>query len=310
MQDAEQVLDMMGGPAGNIVQESLAFDHLDTIMSGRYGLIPGTLSVAATQEAIADAIKVFKPHYTTEAVTDTYHAPIYQFVQDLTNNRTPMSTYCDWAMSIDQLRALYPNRQAKVTRTRDGWIVNGVHETGNKSLVEAPWVIYTEDALTVMEIIRRNWGPSNIDIAKELMQRGISWRMMYITSKQPAIERPLRQSISVLPVTMTLNGSEPNVRYNVYERLRRQFLLQPRAKVVLQYGGILWRTGIDVIDIDQVLAAGPSHDLRHAFTIRLPDGTWAVGDGLGEEEIELVLGMYHTYNRKYATRFNIASSNY
>lgn len=292
MEAAEQAMDNVNQHA-TTTQDFGVIDELDIVMRARYGLRPADLNTMATQEAINDAIKMFKPHYTTQSVSDMYHDAIYQFVQDIQSRQMPASSYCDWSLNLQQLRALYPNRHVNIVAIKDGWIVDA-----REGSTVSNWVIYIEDPLTIMEIVRRNWTSSNKDIARQLLQHGMPWRMLHITTTRPQIERPPRQSVSVLPVTVTLNGSEPNVQYSVYDRLRRQFFSQPRSKVALQYGGILWRIGIELLDIEQVIAAGPSNDLRHALVVELPDGHWGVGDGLSEEEIELVLGMYRTYNRK------------
>lgn len=103
--------------------------------------------------------------------------------------------------------------------------------------------------------------------------------------------------VSPLPIIVTPSDVQPNVNYTIYEDLRHDLLSQPRGRAALQYGGIIWRLAREEFSIDTWLLAGPSGSLRHAKVIDLPDGQWGVGDGLSEQEMELIIGMYKTPNR-------------
>jgi hypothetical protein len=158
------------------------------------------------------------------------------------------------------------------------------------------WKIVVSDAASALQCLRGNWGPRDSDIVRNLCQRGI--RFHSLTPIPPSYYESLLRQPSILP-RYRRHGYKPDpVAYMAYEDKRDELLKLPHARAALTMGGIVWRLSIEVIGLEKVLT-GPSADAwkfgsrHHARGM----GT-SCEDALSEDELDLICGVYKTYNSK------------
>ncbi|KAL0565251.1 hypothetical protein V5O48_016772 [Marasmius crinis-equi] len=151
------------------------------------------------------------------------------------------------------------------------------------------------DPVTVLQIFRMYWGPTLVDVARQLIRTGVRFHPVV-----PGPPCPRGQ-----PQTQRLKG-EPRLGYRpkeyrpdrndywAYESARNQFLRGPRGKVALLEGGLVSRFARAVVD-EEIAVYGPDSPTvvssGHCFFE--VDGTGYWGDILTDEEIDFICGVYY-----------------
>ena len=159
------------------------------------------------------------------------------------------------------------------------------------------------DETTALEVMRREWGPTKDEVVNEFVKLGIRFHT-YTTAYDPAIiGSPVSDQPLVLPQSRAegLGYREPGYAptisdYVVYEKLRRNILRRPHARVALQRGGILWRLACEEMDATAVLL-GPSCEGQVSQEVL--DGVTLYEDSLSEEEVYTICGVYRIYTSAY-----------
>ncbi|KAK0464114.1 hypothetical protein IW261DRAFT_1347389 [Armillaria novae-zelandiae] len=155
------------------------------------------------------------------------------------------------------------------------------------------FTILLTSAASVVEMLRRGWGPKIIDIAKSLIRRGISFQ----AAVQDSHERV--ETSSIAPYYGLL-GCRPTdykpdrLEFATYQALCKGFLRSQRGRAALLAGGILGRIAQDFIPNDEVYL-GPSSDVLKCGVCFVADGEstpvfW--DDALTDDEIDLLCGVY------------------
>jgi hypothetical protein len=154
----------------------------------------------------------------------------------------------------------------------------------------ASWRLLIQDPATVIECLRRRWGPHLVDIAFELYSRGIAFKTCLVINYRITHDRP-----AVIGLGYRLSGDVPSTRdYATYENIRNKFLSTPRARAALLKGGIIWRLARDVIPEAAVLS-GPSAEVyKTGQQIECESGI-LLDDELSEDELNLVSGVYKVF---------------
>lgn len=161
----------------------------------------------------------------------------------------------------------------------------------------ANWYIVVEDPLTALEIVRRNWGPVAVDLAHELMLRGIPFHTVLLQDAPPTVSEPepgYRLGLGMFP-----QGYKPNsLDYQMYE-LRRDELLRRggHMRAALMRGGILWRLAISCLGID-CLIDGPSSDAMCPYVLNIGD-KFGVDDDLSQAEVDIICGVCRVQTCKF-----------
>jgi hypothetical protein len=104
--------------------------------------------------------------------------------------------------------------------------------------VKTPWRLLTTDPLTVLQCIRAGWGPSTVDIAKEMYSRGMAFKTV---GRLPSpLPRPVfyREPSNGADPEGTVRGPED---YLQYEQALATFLRTPHARAAFLEGGLIWR---------------------------------------------------------------------
>ncbi|KAL0578983.1 hypothetical protein V5O48_003023 [Marasmius crinis-equi] len=167
-----------------------------------------------------------------------------------------------------------------------------------------------ESGATVLEIVRRRWGPGLRAVMESLMQAGICFRTFVLSDRhlkpykvEPEMSSRSRLAIdtSRLKPCVSLGYRDHQHRfdledYAVYVRERDAFLRTYRGRAAVMMGGIISRLARNAAIPADVLN-GPALDV---------DREWGVGecfyrgygndaywdDSLTEEEVNLVCGVY------------------
>ncbi|KAJ7658216.1 hypothetical protein DFH06DRAFT_978677 [Mycena polygramma] len=164
-----------------------------------------------------------------------------------------------------------------------------LHEDGSKVLL----YLLLSSATTALEIVRQQWGPSLRVIMEKLLSRGHEFNVCF-RSDEARVGRPrarnLYSGLGHRPLAYRPDAHD----YRSYVAIRDQFLITPRGRAALQYGGIIGRLARAVVSVDDVVR-GPTDDASIAG-VYFWDGHSQFAywdDCLTEQEIDLICGVYH-----------------
>ncbi|KAF7324372.1 hypothetical protein MVEN_02646800 [Mycena venus] len=171
--------------------------------------------------------------------------------------------------------------------------------------IDSPGPLYLvlEGATTLLEIIRRKWGPTVLDVARELVDRCIPFHLCILaySPRLPAPSKPILPE-HLLPEHLLWSGLgyrsmdyEPSLwDYRSYLDTRWRFLRSPCGQIALRCGGIIARIARDVLAVEDALL-GPS-DTATDDGLCFWDGrnsTALWDDQLTPNEIDIICGVYH-----------------
>ena len=160
-----------------------------------------------------------------------------------------------------------------------------------------PWDIVIEDPLTAIEVVRRGWGPHDVDVARELFSRGLAFRTVLRIPTAPSLSQHGVQYRWALGLFAA--GYTPTVYdYTVYEDARKD-LFQQRGplRAALRMGGIVWRLAMESLGFDDILA-GPSLEAANPWIMPLGD-EYGVDDVLSDADLDLICGVYRVRTGTY-----------
>lgn len=155
------------------------------------------------------------------------------------------------------------------------------------------WELVVDDPLTALECLRRDLGPSVVDVARLFLCTGrpFSTRICSNIHHIPAHPPRLRDPVSLGWRRLGYKGDSND--YAGYESRRTAFLAQSRGRKAVLAGGIVWRLAINSVELPHVLV-GPSEDVfEYGDVIRSDsDGGLLWDDSLFEDELNLICGVY------------------
>jgi hypothetical protein len=160
------------------------------------------------------------------------------------------------------------------------------------TVVTSHFELMLSSAASVIEITRRQWGPDLVQIAHELLNRGIAFNTCIRgpSLKHVPSQIPRYGGLGYRPA----NYVPDDIDYKAYEFRRNQFIRSPRGRAAATQAGIVGRIIQEVIRVEDV-CAGPS-DSVFEDGICFWDGKessvayW--DDKLTEDEIDLICGVY------------------
>ncbi|KAJ7438574.1 hypothetical protein B0H11DRAFT_1752689 [Mycena galericulata] len=166
-------------------------------------------------------------------------------------------------------------------------------------------------ATDLVEVLRQEWGPDIKDVVRHLLARGIPFWLAYMSAEiMPAPKTPpsytLRPKGFKADTTSGLGFRPHGYKFDEHDykayttRCNLHFLHTPRARIALQYGGIIARLARSEV---------PDDDFFRGFDDQIYD----VGDCLWDEtsqhcywyerlsdhEVDLVCGVYHVGTGMY-----------
>jgi hypothetical protein len=164
-----------------------------------------------------------------------------------------------------------------------------------------PWHLVVPDAATALMCLRRDWGYDILKIARNLLQKGMSFKTLQPIAVQPSARRPVMElrsySLGYKPPTFSAVYAD----YVVYEQYRHEFMNQPRARAALLHGGLVWRLALHSIGFDALPSVldGISREAVPFGLMLSTDGQTYFDDELSEEEIDFICGTYYIYDSKF-----------
>jgi hypothetical protein len=164
-----------------------------------------------------------------------------------------------------------------------------------KSMQPSSWNVVVSDPSVPLECLRSQWGPTNVDVARQLVMRGIPFKTLQplpVAWARNAEPRPQNH----VGLGWRAKGYKPDVfEYAAYEARRDAFLRQPHGRAALLAGGLVWRLAIEAIGFEPALD-GPSEDaLLYGSYLQTSSLGLTYDDALSADELDLICGVYHVY---------------
>jgi hypothetical protein len=156
------------------------------------------------------------------------------------------------------------------------------------------WDLVVQDPVTALECYRRDMGPSIISIATSFLLAG----KPFSTRIRSEIPRTIPSHPSSQRQFVGLGWREQGYKgdindYAAYENQRAIFLAHPRLRAALLKGGIVWRLARHSVELSLAIA-GPSDEVfEYGNFITDSHGTQLWDDDLGEDELNLICGVYN-----------------
>lgn len=213
-----------------------------------------------------------------------------EIIQSLKKHNTPNDRFSDFFHVGDRSPWARLYQRFKVRESHGAvWLINELNER------EDQWTIVIESAVALGEIARSDWGPSNVDLGRKLLDRGIRFRTVAFT----ALPRGLPRTISTVPRVYPVGWRPGKEEYHEYIRERRKILRGPRGAAALRQGGIIFRIAMEELEPEAALL-GPR--LQESPVWKLDPGigndTSGYDDELTELETDIICGVYKVLNSK------------
>jgi hypothetical protein len=171
-----------------------------------------------------------------------------------------------------------------------------------------PWKLAVTEAITAVMCLRRDWGSDIINIARNLLEKGIAIKTLLAMSVSPHRRRPLTElrTYSLGHVLRPKDHMLPRFRpvyadYIMYEQHRHEFMNQPRARAALLHGGLIWRLALHSLGFDvlpSVLDGISPEAVPFGLMLSINDQTY-FDDELSQEEIYFMCGTYYVQTSKF-----------
>ena len=216
--------------------------------------------------------------------------------------RVPPAELCDVVESpgipLDEGRMRVVTVQSEGDGREGKWFLLG-KGLMPKNLGQRPWLLAVKDANTAMQALRSSWGPDPVDIASELMRRGIPFHTLMA---RDWVERPPTYQRAEVKHHFQQEGYVHSlVDYRAYVCTREAYCLQPHMlRGALRAGGILWRLTVGSLresSTDWLPSEGAFYEPSLSTEV---EGEVFVDDKLSKEEIGLLCGVYYIYKGEWA----------
>lgn len=280
-------------------------EPLDRFMYFRFGFAwsPGEpIPHVSTSRELAEMRKILGD--TLSPLSETYATSMLQFIGSLVDIGHPPEELWDLTSNVPAyFKAYVPFKGHVQYRNKLGLTVfNGVkyyfllpldttHTASSKR--DRSWFLVTQQATAVLESLRRGH-TTRLQAATYFLNRGIPFSTRTATSKfgtfPPCSTSGRRFAPSFRPAGYKFTKED----FALYNKRLAEFLKEPRARVALLQGGILWRL-VKMCQpdyLDNVLE-GPVLDSKHKHMFASPDGQQEFWDDVLEEsDIEVICGVY------------------
>ncbi|KAF7978401.1 hypothetical protein HWV62_803 [Athelia sp. TMB] len=281
-------------------------EPLDLIIRNRYGFVwhdtpydPTTVFPTSRNTPSWQTTRKVLCDSDSNWCSPSMQTPISDFVDCIVKKETlPVLFWDGYEANPEYVLRASNNRKNSVTPVTFGqktmYLIN-IHPSSPDSHLDPAYEILVEDPLTALECIRRKLLTNRRDIAKHFITTGKAFITRSSTSSLPLPQASRVIEHRPLGYRHTLWQADL-IDYRQYENLRNAFLLTPRARAAVKYGGIVWRLSVQSIDPEYVIA-GPSTEVmaysRPMYFEGDPARYW--DDELIEAEMDIVCGVYRVY---------------
>ncbi|RXW17504.1 hypothetical protein EST38_g8347 [Candolleomyces aberdarensis] len=153
-----------------------------------------------------------------------------------------------------------------------------------------PWKLATFSPITALLICRLPDDFTETSIAFYLVQRGISFRLMF---PPPRLRKHLRRPVVYALPIRKFDHVFTNEDYDSYINCRTQLLGQPQMQSALKRGGISWRLAMGTLGISNIIC----EPTMWGRTFRPSDEL--MEDTLATVELDLLCGAYRCVSVRY-----------
>jgi hypothetical protein len=162
-----------------------------------------------------------------------------------------------------------------------------------RSTEQVEFELVLASAASVVQMVRQCWGPGLVQIAHELLNRGIPFHTCI--RGHPHMRLPPKPINRYGGLGYRPQDYKPDrIDYAAYESLRSRFLCSSRGRAAMLAGGIVARLAREVVRYDDV-CHGPSDSVFEGG-LCLWDGKASspayLDDQLSEDEVDLICGVY------------------
>ncbi|THG94145.1 hypothetical protein EW026_g7268 [Hermanssonia centrifuga] len=279
----------------------LAVDPFLTILQYRYGFVePSPQCYVSHPSFTKIALPTdFIPHVMSfnlcnETIPEQTLLAVRDFISRLATTQIPPVELCDLipGNTTGLPRLLGAPMTASVVQgppTADcQWY--SIHSTTIPDGCDVSWTLVVEDPTTVSEVLRRGWGPSKLDVARGLLQRGIPFRTLLPVDQH--VPKPSVPQLNIQLGHHPYDYQPTPGDYTSYEGQRDTLLGRERVcRAALMKGGIVWRLAMEMFGVESVLF-GPKDVEAALYRVILHDGGSYVDDDLTQDELDVVCGVY------------------
>ncbi|PSS10991.1 hypothetical protein PHLCEN_2v3364, partial [Hermanssonia centrifuga] len=279
----------------------LAVDPFLTILQYRYGFVePSPQCYVSHPSFTKIALPTdFIPHVMSfnlcnETIPEQTLLAVRDFISRLATTQIPPVELCDLipGNTTGLPRLLGAPMTASVVQgppTADcQWY--SIHSTTIPDGCDVSWTLVVEDPTTVSEVLRRGWGPSKLDVARGLLQRGIPFRTLLPVDQH--VPKPSVPQLNIQLGHHPYDYQPTPGDYTNYEGQRDTLLGRERVcRAALMKGGIVWRLAMEMFGVESVLF-GPKDVEAALYRAVLHDGGSYVDDDLTQDELDVVCGVY------------------
>lgn len=185
-----------------------------------------------------------------------------------------------------------PGNYVQPERTEEFTLYQLVVAFSDPTAVREPWILSVRSALTVLHVMREDFGADVATIVKTMVRHGIPFELLVpkFPTSPPHLAPTTLHTLSSIrrePFKMTY------LDYLDYTTARDTFLRGPRGHLALRFGGLVWRLALDVVDTSKLYDELEEYDFKYDRD----DGCgWFGGERLTVQEIEIIVGSYHLFS--------------
>ena len=174
---------------------------------------------------------------------------------------------------------------------RQETVTNFVVRYRERAAIDVEWEVVVPNMTTVAQIMRCRWGPDKVELARELMRRGIPFRTGLLSATETStVRREFRYGLS----TKAFGYNFIKADYALYEE-ECQLVLQEHGLKALLKGGILWRLAIEMMEIP-CIQFGPLTIPDSGWCGHLEGGVYIAGEELSQRDADVLVGLYRVHN--------------
>ncbi|KAG2348629.1 hypothetical protein BDR05DRAFT_996001 [Suillus weaverae] len=162
-----------------------------------------------------------------------------------------------------------------------------------------PWNLVVPDAAMALMCLCHNWGYDIVEIARNLLQKGIAFKTLLPMAVLPCVWCPVMELCTYLLGYKPPTFSAVYADYVMYEQYHHEFMNQPHARAALLHGGLIWWLALHSIGFDALLSVlnGISQEaVPFGLMLSIDGQTYFDNKLLLEEEVDFICGMYYIYN--------------
>ncbi|KAF8961290.1 hypothetical protein BDZ97DRAFT_1921365 [Flammula alnicola] len=187
----------------------------------------------------------------TDFLSSQYAQTALTFL-DLFNNSRPQADTWDLAEENRLFLGRAKRLQSLVKVQEDCF----VFDYGDQATVA--WFLAVDNAVDAVRVLRMDAHLTDREVAFQLLQSGISLRLLAAPKLNISLAHPpLSSHLVLLPEDYEFTVDD----YNTYIARRDTFLRTPRGRAAFLRGGIVWRLSYNVLRFDEILSGPCDHDL-------------------------------------------------